>query len=111
MRCPPVWSSISSRMIVALLVKLFPLLQVQLWYHRDILDDLRRQVLAIQAQDLTFGRSSEEVKNIPFVWGQSTFYYTLYTPEGTLLWYAPHGGRPRRFKNSLLQDGYQQTAA
>lgn len=106
MRCPPVWSSISSRMIVALFVMLFPLLLVQLWYHRDILDDLRRQVLAFQAQDLTFGRSSEEVKNIPFVWGQSTFYYTLYTPEGTLLWYAPHGGRPRRFKDSLLQDGY-----
>ncbi len=106
MRCPPVWSSISSRILVALLLMLFPLLLVQLWYHRDTLDDLRRQVLAFQAQDLTFGRSSEEVKRMPFVWGQSTFYYTLYTPEGTLLWYAPHGGRPRRFKDSLLREGY-----
>ena len=105
--CPVAFDSLSLRLriLVALTCMLLPVFLVQAYHQRDILDDLRRNILLFQAKDITFGRDSAAIRSLPAAFGEDILYYTLYSPEGKLLWYAPHGGRPRRLKPMLLDEG------
>lgn len=71
----------------------------------DVQDQLRRGVMFIQARELASGLSADsDFSLLPREHAGGELSYTLYSPDGDVLWYSDNLERPRRLRHSTLED-------
>src|SRR5699024_298470 len=99
MPCRPIEFSLRSRILVALVIVLVPAIVLPMIHVYGTRDDLRRNILLFQAEKVSRGIRADTVDQLPLTSKNGEeMYYTLYTPEGELLWHSPNAGRPRMFR-------------
>ncbi len=105
MPCRPIEFSLRSRILVALVIVLVPAIVLPMIHVYGTRDDLRRNILLFQAEKVSRGIRADTVDQLPLTSKNGEeMYYTLYTPEGELLWHSPNAGRPRMFRPALLDE-------
>lgn len=105
MPCRPIEFSLRSRILVALVIVLVPAIVLPMIHVYGTRDDLRRNILLFQAEKVSRGIRTDTVDQLPLTSKNGEeMYYTLYTPEGELLWHSPNAGRPRMFRPALLDE-------
>lgn len=77
-------------------------------YFYSVKDSLRRNMMFIQAHEITQLYSATGNPNLlPTHYAQSELGYTHYSPQGELLWFSKNLSQPRRLRHSSLQDETQ----
>ena len=101
----PIECSLRSRILVALVIVLVPAIVLPMIHVYGTRDDLRRNILLFQAEKVSRGIRGDTLDRLPLTSRNGEgMYYTLYTPEGALLWHSPNTDRPRMFRPALLDE-------
>ena len=97
--------SLRCRVLVSLLAAFLLGFGVLAYHLFDTRDQLRRGLVYIHAQEIAAGVAMQSgLDQLPLMHAGGELSYTLYDPQGKLLWYSNNLERPRRLKGGTFAE-------